>query len=57
MVIDPATTETIKEAAPTSSPMASDPDPAFMAAKVENTSGAPLPSPKKAEEDKRGDHQ
>lgn len=41
--MDPTTTETIKDAAPISSPMARLPESAFMAENVEKTSGLPLP--------------
>lgn len=47
IAIDPVTTAVINEAAPMSSPIANDPDPARMAAYVENTSGEPLPNAKK----------
>jgi hypothetical protein len=42
-----ATTETMKEAAPMSSPMARDPEPCERAAKVEKTSGEPLEKARK----------
>ena len=45
--MDPATTETMKVAAPSSSPMASEPEPDDIAEKVEKTSGEPLPRAKK----------
>jgi hypothetical protein len=40
-------TLTMKEAAPISSPMASEPDPDLIAPKVEKTSGLPLPNARK----------
>lgn len=43
MHIDPTTHETMKEAAPTSSPIARPPEPARMALKVEKRSGLPFP--------------
>lgn len=46
-IIDPEMTLTMKEAAPKSSPMARDPEPDFMAPKVENTSGDPFPKARK----------
>ncbi|KAI8452060.1 hypothetical protein BY996DRAFT_6415830 [Phakopsora pachyrhizi] len=39
---------TMKEAAPISSPIAKEPVPDLIATKVESTSGAPFPKPKKA---------
>ena len=47
MAIEPATTAAIKEAAPISSPTASDPEFIFMAANVLKTSGDPLPNARK----------
>jgi hypothetical protein len=41
----PATMEQMNEAAPMSSPMASEPEPALREANVENRSGAPLAQP------------
>jgi hypothetical protein len=43
----PTTTETIKLAAPMSSPIARPPEFAFIAENVENTSGEPLPNARK----------
>jgi hypothetical protein len=43
MPILPDTTDTMKNAAPISSPMANDPDPLFMAENVLNRSGLPFP--------------
>ena len=45
--MEPTTQETIKVAAPSSSPMARLPELARMAEKVENTSGLPLPNARK----------
>lgn len=45
--MDPATTDTINEAAPRSSPIARLPDPARIAENVENKSGEPFPNAKK----------
>lgn len=47
MAIEPATTAAMKEAAPMSSPTAREPELIFMAAKVEKTSGEPLPKARK----------
>ncbi|CAH7667852.1 hypothetical protein PPACK8108_LOCUS2286 [Phakopsora pachyrhizi] len=44
----PSTTDTINKAAQISSPIAKEPVPDLIATKVENTSGAPFPKPKKA---------
>jgi len=44
MQSEPTTTVVMNDAAPTSSPMARLPDPAFMAEKVEKRSGLPLPN-------------
>jgi hypothetical protein len=44
MHIEPTTHETMKDAAPISSPMARPPDPARIALKVEKTSGLPFPN-------------
>jgi hypothetical protein len=44
MAMEPATTAEIKEAAPISSPTASEPEPIFIAANVLNTSGDPFPN-------------
>lgn len=46
IAIEPATTATMNEAAPMSSPTASDPELIFIAAKVLKTSGDPLPKAK-----------
>lgn len=47
MHIEPTTQETMKDAAPRSSPMARLPELARMAEKVENTSGLPFPNARK----------
>jgi hypothetical protein len=47
MHIEPTTTETMKDAAPTSSPIARLPDPARIAERVENKSGLPFPKARK----------
>lgn len=47
MAMEPATTAAMKEAAPMSSPTAREPELIFMAAKVEKTSGEPLPKARK----------
>jgi hypothetical protein len=44
IAIDPTTTDTINDAAPNNSPIARLPESAFIAEKVENTSGLPFPS-------------
>ncbi len=43
-IIDPEMTETMKDAAPMSSPIANDPESDFIAPKVEKTSGDPFPN-------------
>ena len=45
--MEPTTTETINEAAPSNSPIARLPELAFMAEKVEKTSGEPFPNARK----------
>jgi hypothetical protein len=45
--MEPTTHETMKVAAPKSSPIAKLPDPARMAENVENTSGLPFPNARK----------
>lgn len=45
--MDPTTTEMMNEVAPISSPIANEPVSALIAANVENTSGAPLPKPRR----------
>src|SRR5205809_7967102 len=47
IAIEPATTAVMNDAAPISSPIASEPELTFIATKVENTSGLPFPKARK----------